>query len=67
MYNMHKDGNTLILMLYVDDLFITNSSDRFISWLKTFLHKEFDMTDLGMVKRYLVISFENVPLGIFLH
>jgi hypothetical protein len=67
MYFMHKDGDTLILMLYVDDLFIIGSSDRLISWLKTFLHKEFNMTDLGMVKRYLGISFKNVPPGIFLH
>jgi hypothetical protein len=54
-------------MLYVNDLNITGSSDRLISWLKTFLHEEFDMTDLGMVKCYLGISFEKVPLGIFLH
>jgi hypothetical protein len=67
MYYMHKDGDTLILMLYVDDLFITGSSEKLISWLKAFLHKEFDMTDLGIIKRYLGISFNTVPLGTFLH
>jgi hypothetical protein len=60
MYYMHKNGDTLILMLYVDDLFITRSSDTLISWLKNILHKEFEMTDLGQVKRYLGILFENV-------
>ena len=67
LYFMHQDGETLIVLLYVDDLFITGSSPQLISWLKTFLHKEFDMTDLGLIRRYLGISFEQVLLGIFLH
>jgi len=67
MYYMHSEGETLILMLYFDDLFITGSSDRLITWLKTFLHKQFEMTDLGHVQRYLGISFEQTILGIFLH
>ena len=58
MYYMHQDGETLILMLYVDDLFITGSNDKLIAWLKRFLHTEFDMTDLGKVQRYLGILFE---------
>ena len=67
LYFMHQDGDILIVLLYVDDLFITGSSPQLISWLKTFLHKEFDMTDLGLIRRYLGISFEQVLLGIFLH
>ena len=67
MYYMHQDGETLILMLYVDDLFITGSNDKLIAWLKRFLHIEFDITDLGKVQRYLGISFEQVILGTFLH
>jgi hypothetical protein len=31
MYYMHKDGETLILMFYVNDLFITGSSNKLIS------------------------------------
>ena len=67
LYYMHRQGETIILLLYVDDLFITGSSDRLISWLKDFLHNEFDMTDLGKVRRYLGISFEQTTLGILLH
>jgi len=63
---MHQDGETLLLMLYVDDFFLTGSSDKLISWLKVFLHKEFEMTNLGPIRHYLGISFERVLLGLFL-
>jgi hypothetical protein len=64
---MRKNGEILILMLYVDDIFLTGSSVSLISWIKDNLQRQFKMTDLGKVKRYFGISFETVPLGIFIH
>jgi hypothetical protein len=67
MYYMHQKGEVLILMIYVDDLFLTGSSETLISWIKHLLHDTFEMVDLGPVKRYLGITFEQTLLGIFLH
>ena len=54
-------------MIYVDDLFITGSSPSLIQWMKNFLHQKFEMKYLSHIKKYLGISFEQVPKGIFLH
>jgi hypothetical protein len=64
---MHKNGETLFLMLYVDNLLIIGSFDQLISGLKKILHQEFKMTDLGILKWYLAIFFEKIILGIFLY
>jgi hypothetical protein len=67
MYFMHKNGEIIILMVYVDDLFITGSCDKLITSVKDFLHRTFSMTDLGHISRYLGVSFEQLPQGIFIH
>jgi hypothetical protein len=59
MYYMHQKGEVLILMIYMDDLFVTGSSETLISWIKHLLHTTFEMVDLGPVKRYLGITFEQ--------
>jgi hypothetical protein len=67
MYHLHQNGATVILMVYVDDLFITGNSDLLVSTVKQFLQHTFSMTDLGLIKRYLGVSFEYLLQGIFLH
>jgi hypothetical protein len=52
MYYMRKNGEFLILMVYVDDLFITGSCDKLILSVKEFLHNTFSMTDLGIIRTY---------------
>jgi hypothetical protein len=67
MYYIRKNGEFLILMVYVDDLFITGSCDKLILSVKEFLHNTFSMTDLGIIRRYLGVSFEHLSQGIFIH
>jgi len=57
----------VILILYVDDLFITGNDSKRITWIKNQLHQEFEMTDLGFVRRYLGIRFQRCQQGIFLN
>ena len=53
LYYKVEDGNPLILMLYVDDLFVT-SMDGLITDTKRKLAAEFEMKDLGMMQYYFL-------------
>ena len=52
LYYIVVDGVPLILMLYVDDLFITRG-EHLIDACKKDLSLEFEMTDLGLMQYYL--------------
>ena len=45
-------GDTLILVLYMDDLFLT-IADRLVTWCKKQLSSEFEMKDLGLTHFFL--------------
>ena len=48
LYYKVVQGDTLILVLYVDDLFLTGV-ERLVSWCKKQLSSEFEMKDLGLM------------------
>ena len=48
-----KDGSHICLLLCVDDMFIAAKSIVEVDRLKSLLSKEFDMKDLGAVKKIL--------------
>jgi hypothetical protein len=50
-YNI-VDGETLILILHVDDLFLIGA-EHIIAWCKHELDSEFDMKELGMMHYFL--------------
>ena len=52
LYYLRVGSEPLILVLYVDDLFLTRSS-RFIKDCKENLATEFDMKDLGLMHYFL--------------
>ena len=52
LYYKVEEGNTIILLLYVDDLFVTGK-DGLIADTKTKLAIEFEMKDLGMMQYFL--------------
>jgi hypothetical protein len=66
MYHIRQGDNKIILVVYVDDLFITGGTTSKITWLKQKLKDEFDMFDLGLVKPYLGVKFHRLPNGLFL-
>ena len=43
---LHKNNHILLIMLYIDNLFITASSTTLILWIKTYFKKTLDMTNL---------------------
>ena len=57
----------IILCLYVDDLLITDNCEKNISKFKGELTKEFEMSDLGIMKYFLGIEFQKTKLGLLMH
>ena len=67
MYLTNRNGKTTILLLYVDDLIITGNDTENIKNLKSKLHEDFEMTDLGAASHYLGIEIHRQENGIFIH
>ncbi|GJZ72953.1 ribonuclease H-like domain-containing protein [Tanacetum coccineum] len=64
----HPDygDDTTFLLLYVDDIVLTASSDRLLQQIIASLHREFSMTDLGALNYFLGISVTRDSSGMFL-
>jgi hypothetical protein len=64
---VYKEGADIAyLLLYVDDIILTNSSTRLLRRLTELLHSEFAMTDLGDLHHFLGISVTRSKDGLFL-
>ena len=66
LYFKVMDDEHVILLLYVDDLFLT-SKEKQISKYKKNLTAEFKMKDLGLMHYFLGIEVWNSREGIFLN
>ncbi|GKA33937.1 ribonuclease H-like domain-containing protein [Tanacetum coccineum] len=58
--------DTAYLLLYVDDIVLTASSEHLLQQLIHSLHQEFSMIDLGSLNYFLGISVTHDSSGIFL-
>ena len=65
LYYKVEDGNPAMLLLYVDDLFVTGM-DGLIADTKRKLAAEFEMKDLGMMHYFLGMEVWQSTDGIFL-
>ena len=63
---MHKNGDILIVCLYVDDLIFTSNNLSLFEDFKKAMTKEFEMTDIGLMAYYLGIEVKQVEDGIFI-
>ena len=54
------------LVVYVDDILITESDSKGIVSLKSFLHSQFHTKDLGMLKYFLDVEVMRSKQGILL-
>jgi hypothetical protein len=66
LYFKVEDGEPVILLLYVDDLFLTGAK-RLITECKRKLAAEFEMKDLGMMHYFLGLEVWQRSDGIFLN
>jgi hypothetical protein len=66
-YNYCKGSIITILVLYVNDLLITGSDQNHILSFKNVLSQEFEMKDLGLMKKSLGVQVTQTSKGILLH
>nr|GEU73330.1 hypothetical protein [Tanacetum cinerariifolium] len=68
MHQLLRQGTgTAYLLLYVDDIVLTASSELLLQQIITFLHQEFSMMDLGSFNYFLGISITHDSTRIFLY
>ena len=62
----NSKASIILLVVYVDDIFIIGSDTPGISSLKSFLHGNFHTKDLGMLKYFLGVEVMRSKRGILL-
>ena len=66
LYSKVMDDEHVILLLYVDDLFLTRNEKQIVECKKK-LVEEFEMKDLGLMHYFLGLKVWQSPKGIFLN
>lgn len=66
LFTKGSGSSFVALLVNVDDIIITGLSTHAISSLKTFLHTQFKLKDLGNLKYFLGIEIARTNKGIFL-
>lgn len=57
----------VVILIYVDDILLTESSPQLIEEAKQVLKDNFKIKDLGSLRFFLGIEFSNNTEGIFMH
>lgn len=66
MFIKKTDSGMCIAAVYVDDVILTGTDQLAIANLKSFLHQEFSIKDLGNLSFFLGIEVSHLPTGLFL-
>lgn len=66
MFVYSSGGHYLFLLLYMDDIVLTGSNPRLISWFSGLLHSEFSISDLGELHYFLGVRVTCLDDGLHL-
>jgi Reverse transcriptase (RNA-dependent DNA polymerase) len=66
MFVQHTKNSTIVVLVYVDDIIITENNDIQIANVKTLLKKKFDIKDLEKLKYFLGIEIAHSNKDLFL-
>lgn len=67
LFTYHKQGQTLVLLLYVDDILLMGNDDALLQRLMETLNSSFSMKDLGEPHYFLGIEIKSHSEGLFMH
>jgi cell pole-organizing protein PopZ len=62
-----REGNLIIVSIYVDDIVYTGSSERMLSEFKREMMQRYEMTDLGLLHHFLGMGILQTDQGVFIH
>ena len=65
-FDRNSQASIILLVVYVDDIIIIRNDMVGISSLKSFIHGQFHIKDLGMLKYFLGVEVMRSKHGIFL-
>ena len=60
-----KTNERFVVLIYVDDLIVTDNNHAAIATLKSILHQRFAIKDLGVLKYFLGIKMATSHKGLF--
>lgn len=66
LYYHEENGLLTLLLLYVDDVYVTGNNDSHIAHIRGAIQGKFEMSDLGLLSYSLGIEFIFSPSGIML-
>lgn len=67
LFTYHREGQTLIILLYVDNVLLTGSSQTLMNALISELSSQFSMKDMGEIHYFLGIHAQYHDQGLFLN
>ncbi|CAM8963152.1 unnamed protein product [Rhodiola kirilowii] len=67
LFTLKRNGEFIILLVYVDDVVITGTCSALIQEIKAFIHEKFKIKDLGNLKYFLGIEVARSKDGIFIN
>ncbi|XP_019236355.1 PREDICTED: uncharacterized protein LOC109216633 [Nicotiana attenuata] len=67
LFTKQKEGEIVIILVYVDDLMITGSCSNLVNDAKKVLHSKFKVKDLGKLRYFLGIEVSRSKKGILLN
>jgi hypothetical protein len=59
LYYLEKEGQTLYLLDFVDDMLLASASESLIQWGKDQLTERYKMTDMGVAQKYVGIHIHR--------
>lgn len=65
-FHYHRNSSNAYILLYVDDIIITNNNDTFIQTSVQSLRDKFQLQNLGELHYFLGIQVQPTKLGLFL-
>ena len=66
LYTKKSGGNVILVALYVDNLIFSGNNDEMIEEFKSTMTREFEMTDLGLLKFFLGLEVKQGETNIFI-
>ena len=64
MFIKHSSGSFIALLVYVDDVIVASNDIHQITQVKTYLHDQFKIKDLGDLKFFLGLEVARSKAGI---